>query len=137
MCGRRHVARKLAFCTASLAIATYGALLPESAAFVHRGGIGCTRQALRDNATRASHLGGANEVLPKHYSGRFVATALKKLAFDASLRLWCRAVATRLANCNFISTARDTILDRPGEMMPHSSTKTDRDTAGHLGCYTP
>ncbi|MGE5650400.1 MAG: glycosyltransferase [Bacillota bacterium] len=128
--------------------APYGALLPKLAAFVHHGGIGSTSQALRagvpqlirpvaydqfDNAQRAVHLGVAKEVLPKKYSGRVVATALKELTANETIRRRCQQVAMRLANGDSVATACDTILDRLGEMMPAPSVDTDRVTAGYLG----
>ncbi len=128
--------------------APYSALLPKLAAFVHHGGIGSTSQALRagvpqlirptaydqfDNAARAVRLGVAKEVLPKHYRRRAVATALKELAADASIRLRCQDVATRLANCNSITAACDSILDRLGQMMPKPSMKADSVAAVYLG----
>lgn len=128
--------------------APYSALLPKLAAFVHHGGIGSTSQALRagvpqlirpaaydqfDNASRTVRLGVAKEILPKHYRGRVVATALKEVASDASIRLRCRKVATRLANCNSITIACDSILERLGEMIPNLSMKTHSVAVGILG----
>lgn len=113
--------------------APFSTLLPKLAAFVHHGGIGTTSQALQagvpqlirpsaydqfDNASRAIHLGVAKEVLPKKYSGRVVARALKNLTADPSIRLRCQQVATRLAHGNSITTACDTILDHLGKMRP-------------------
>lgn len=118
--------------------APFSALLPKLAAFVHHGGIGSTSQALRagvpqlirpvaydqfDNAIRAVRLGVAKEVLPKKYSGRTVATTLKNLTADESIRLRCQQVAMRLANCNSITVACDSILGRLVEMMPNQSVQ--------------
>lgn len=107
--------------------APFGSLLPKLAAFVHHGGIGSTSQALRagvpqlirpvaydqfDNSARAVRLGVAQEVLPKQYVPHVVAVALKKLTTDSSLNQRCQQVATRLADCNSIVTACDSILSR-------------------------
>lgn len=107
--------------------APFGSLLPKLAAFVHHGGIGSTSQALRagvpqlirpvaydqfDNSAHAVRLGVAQEVLPKQYVPHVVAGALKKLTTDHSLNQHCQQVASRLANCNSIGTACDSILSR-------------------------
>jgi len=114
--------------------APFGALLLKLAAFVHHGGIGSTSQALRagvpqlirpvaydqfDNSRRAVHLGVAQELLPKRYAGRTAASALEKLTTDSSLRQRCRQIAIRLADCNSIELACDSILSRLGKMTPN------------------
>ena len=118
--------------------APFGALLPKLVTFVHHGGIGSTSQALKagvpqlirpvaydqfDNSSRAVHLGVAQEVLPKHYAGRTVAGALEKLATDSTLHQRCQQIAMRLANCNSIEDACDSILSRLGVATPHLSSQ--------------
>lgn len=107
--------------------APFGELLPRLAAFVHHGGIGSTSQAFRagvpqlirpvaydqfDNASRAVRLGVAKELLPKQYTARAVAGALKDLVSDSTTRRRCQEVATRLAACNAPAVACESILDR-------------------------
>lgn len=118
--------------------ASFNALLPKLAAFVHHGGIGSTSQAIRagvpqlirpvaydqfDNAIRAVRLGVANELLPNKYKGRTVVNALTRLTSDDGIRQRCHQLAIRFANCNSITVACDSILVRLGKMVPNQSVQ--------------
>lgn len=122
--------------------APFGELLPRLAAFVHHGGIGSTSQAFRagvpqlirpvaydqfDNSGRAVRLGVAKELLPKQYTPRALAGALKELISDGATHQRCQEVATRLAGCNSPAVACESILDRLGR----------RDHRQPRGCAPP
>ena len=123
--------------------APFGALLPRVAAFVHHGGIGSTSQALQagapqlicpaaydqfDNAQRASRLGVASELLPKHYKAPAVAAALRRLMLDPAVRTKCQQAAQRLtAEGPGIARACEQIEARLLPMLSaqHQPPKTD------------
>lgn len=91
--------------------ASFSELFPRSAAVVHHGGIGTLSQALRagipqlirpmaydqfDNASRASRLGVATELLPRSYRGMRLDTALRGLLANAAVRTTCEQLAVRM-----------------------------------------
>ena len=104
----------------------FKALLPRLAAFVHHGGIGTTSQALLagvpqlvrpmgfdqfDNARRVMALGVARQLLPRRYRPEAVATALRELVADASVRARCAELAKTLADSpSGIAEAADAVL---------------------------
>lgn len=90
--------------------APFSELLPQCAALVHHGGIGCTSQALRagtpqlvmpmahdqfDNAERVVKLGVAATIKRRAFTGPKVARALQNLLGDPALAARCAAVAKR------------------------------------------
>lgn len=120
----------------------FGALLPRAAAFVHHGGIGTVQQALRagvpqlvrpvaydqfDNADRVRRLGAGRVLLPRHYTADAVASALRSLVSDASMRLGCQALATRVgAQADALQAAADAVL---AVCRPHPAAVQPRDSA--------
>ena len=104
----------------------FKALLPRLAAFVHHGGIGTTSQALLagvpqlvrpmgfdqfDNAQRATTLGVARQLLPRHYKPAAVARALHDLADAPSTRARCAELAKTLVSATSgITIAADELL---------------------------
>lgn len=105
--------------------APFRTLLPKLAAFVHHGGIGSTSEALRagipqlirpmafdqfDNASRATRLGVAREILSRRYKPKAVAGALDELITDANVKTACQNIAQRLATENGVTSACDAIL---------------------------
>ncbi|EHR69547.1 glycosyl transferase, UDP-glucuronosyltransferase [Burkholderiales bacterium JOSHI_001] len=91
----------------------FKALLPRLAAFVHHGGIGTSSQALLagvpqlvrpmgfdqfDNARRATSLGVARQLLPRHYKPAVVARALRDLVDEPSTRARCAELAKKFSS---------------------------------------
>ena len=95
-----------------VAYAPFSQLLPQVSALVHHGGIGTSAQGMAagvpqlvmplghdqfDNAARMGRLGVARTLVPRHFRGPAVASALKTLMDAPEVAASCRAVAELVA----------------------------------------
>lgn len=106
--------------------APFSELFPRSAAVVHHGGIGTLSQALKagipqlirpmaydqfDNASRASRLGVAAELLPRLYRGARLDAALRRLLGDTAMQANCDQVAARIEGQDGLQSTCDALED--------------------------
>lgn len=108
------------------AYASFAALLPRAAAFIHHGGIGSVSQALRagvpqliapmafdqfDNASHVVQLGAGREVASRHFRPARVARELTALLADAAVAANCRRHRTALEHEDGTERACALLLD--------------------------
>lgn len=102
-------------------------LLPQSAAFVHHGGIGSASQAMAagvpqlimplahdqfDNAARLARLGIGDELLPSHFKGPALARRLAALLDQPAVAAACHGIAGRLADRDGLARAAAALESR-------------------------
>lgn len=107
--------------------ASFDALLPRAAAFVHHGGIGSVAQGLRagvpqliqpmafdqfDNASRVAQLNAGRELLPRHFKVTRVAELLHTMQDDSAITAACRRVSGVLAKEDGVSKACDILMEQ-------------------------